>query len=285
MVKTLLIVQNMPGAGSIIAANYVFSVAKPDGLTLLAPHNNVYLNQLAGQTEVKYDLRKFHWIGSAEKDDMMTFIRTDAPYKSIGDVIRAQEPPRCGSTGTNSSDYVLSRLLEETIGAKINNVMGYPGSSEIALAVERGEVICQGLTVSTYFTREPFLSWQKRGFIRFLVQSGRKRDPRLGDTPTIHELMKEYKTPVTSRRVAESMLAGGEWARSLLAPPGTPADRVRILRDSYARAMKDPQLIEDARKGRVEIKATRGEELQKMAREAIEQPPEVLERIRKLFVP
>src|SRR3989337_3479166 len=170
------------------------------------PHNNVYLNQLAGHSEVKFDLLKFQWIGAAEKDDMMVFMRSAAPYKPIGDVVRAKEPPKCGSTGAGSSDYVMSRILEKTIGAKINNVVGYPGSSEIALGVERGEVICQGLTVSTFFTRQPFLTWSKKGFVRFLAQSGRKRDPRVPDGPTIFELMNEYKTPATSRRVAESML-------------------------------------------------------------------------------
>ena len=279
-----MIVQNMPGAGAVIATNYVFGVAKPDGLTLLMPHNNVYLNQLAGHPEAKFDLLKFQWIGAAEKDDMMVFMRSDAPYKSIGDVVRAKEPPKCGSTGAGSSDYVMSRILEETIGAKINNVVGYPGSSEIALAVERGEVICMGLTVSTFFTREPFRSWQKKGFVRFLAQSGRNRDPRVTDAPTVYELMKEYKTAPTSRRVAEAMLAGGEWARSMLVSPGTPPDRIKILRDAHDKTMKDPELIAEAKKGRVDIKSTRGEELQGMAKEAMEQPPEVIEQIKKLFV-
>src|SRR3970040_1729488 len=83
-----LIVQNMPGAGSGIAANYVWGVAKPDCLTLLMPHNNVYLNQLAGHKEVKFDLPRFQWIGSLEKDDMMIFIRSATPYKSIRDIIK-----------------------------------------------------------------------------------------------------------------------------------------------------------------------------------------------------
>jgi len=135
-----VIVQNMPGAGSVVAANYVYGVAKPDGLTLLAPHNNIYLSQLAGHQEVKFDLQRFQWIGSLENDDMMIFIRTDTPYQSIRDVIKAKEPPKCGSTGAGSSDYGMSRILEETIGAKVNHVVGYPGSREIALAVERGEV-------------------------------------------------------------------------------------------------------------------------------------------------
>jgi len=173
--------------------------------------NNIYLSQLAGHQEVKFDLQRFQWIGSLENDDMMIFIRTDAPYQSIRDVIKAKEPPKCGSTGAGSSDYVMSRILEETIGAKVNHVVGYPGSREIALAVERGEVACMGLTISTFFSREPFLTWVKTGFVRILAQSGRKRDPRLVDGPTIYELMDQYKTPATGRRVAEAMLLGGEW--------------------------------------------------------------------------
>ena len=120
----MMLVQNMTGASSVIAANYVYGVAKADGLTLVAPHNNIYLNQLTGGAEVKFDMRKFHWIGASEKDDMMLFIRTDAPYKSIGDIVRAKETPRCGSTGFGSSDYVMSRILEKTAGPANKNITG-----------------------------------------------------------------------------------------------------------------------------------------------------------------
>ena len=211
-----VVVQNMPGAGSVTAANYVWGVAKPDGLTLLAPHNNVYLSQLSGQKEVQFDLAKFQWIGSLENDDMMLFGRADAPYKSIGDIIKAKEQPKCGSTGVGSSDYVMSKVLEDTIGAKVTHVTGYPGSSEIAIALERGEVSCMGLTIATYFGREPFGTWYKEKYVRFLAQSGRKRDSRIAEAPTVYELMNEYKTPATKRRVAEAMLQGGEWARPLM---------------------------------------------------------------------
>jgi len=268
----------------VIAANFVYNVAKPDGLTLLMPHNNIYLNQLAGSPEVKFDLRKFNWIGAAEKDDMMMFARRDAPFNSVADVIKAKEPPRCGSTGVGSSDYVMSRILEETIGAKFNNVLGYPGSSEIALALERGEVMCMGLTISTFFTREPFLSWQKKGFIRFIAQSGRQREERVPDAPTIYELMDQHNTPATSRRVAEAMLSGGDWARSMLAPPGTAPERVKMLRAAYEKTLNDPGLVAEAKKGRVEIVLSKGDELQALAAKVMEQPPEVIEKIRQLFV-
>ncbi len=279
-----VLVQNMPGASSVTAANYVWGVAKPDGLTLLAPHNNIYLSQLSGQKEVQFDLAKFQWIGSLENDDMMLFARTDAPYKSIADIIKSKDPPKCGSTGVGSSDYVMSKVLEDTIGAKVTHVTGYPGSSEIAIAVERGEVSCMGLTISTYFGREPFGTWYKNKFVRFLAQSGRKRDNRIADAPTVYELMDEYKTPATGRRVAEAMLQGGEWARSLMAPPATPADRVAILRAAHEKASKDPELLTEAKKLRIEITHLRGEHLQSVAKEVMTQPPEVIEQIKKLFV-
>jgi tripartite-type tricarboxylate transporter receptor subunit TctC len=279
-----ILVQNMPGASSVTAANYVWGVAKPDGLTILAPHNNLYLSQLSGQKEVQFDLPKFLWIGSLENDDMMMFGRADAPFKSIGEVVKSKEPPKCGSTGVGSSDYVMSKILEETIGAKVTHVTGYPGSSEIAIALERGEVACMGLTIATFFGREPFLTWYKNKFVRFLAQSGKKRDSRLGDAPTVYELMDEYKTPPTKRRVAEAMLQGGEWARPYMVAPGTPADRVSILRAAFDKAIKDPELLAEGKKLRMEIAPQRGEELQKMAQAVMNQPPEVVEQIKKLFV-
>ena len=278
-----LVVQNMPGAGSVTAANYVWGVAKPDGLTLLAPHNNFYLSQLSGQKEVQFDLPKFQWIGSLENDDMMIFARSDAPFKSMSEVVRQKLTPKCGSTGVGSSDYVMSKILEETIEAHIQHVTGYPGSSEIALALERGEVQCMGLTISTYYGREPFLTWLKSKFVRFLAQSGRQRSPRVADAPTIYELMDEFKTPSTKRRVAEAMLQGGEWARPLMAPPGTPADRVAVLRAAYEKAAKDPEFVAEAKKMRIDITLMSGEKLQAMAKEVMVQPPEVIAQIKKLF--
>jgi tripartite-type tricarboxylate transporter receptor subunit TctC len=279
-----IVVQNMPGAASVTAANYVWGVAKPDGLTLVMPHNNVYLSQLSGQKEVQFDLPKFQWIGSLENDDMMLFGRADASFKSVGDIVRAKEPPKCGSTGVGSSDYVMARILEDTVGAKINSITGYPGSSEIAIAMERGEVACMGLTISTYFGREPFLGWLKTKFSRFLAQSGRKREERVPDAPTIYELMDEYKTPATKRRTTEALLQGGEWARAMMAPPTTPADRVAILRAAYEKAAKDPELLAEAKKIRIDVTPARGEQLQATAKEVMTQPPEVIEQIKKLFV-
>ncbi len=279
-----LIVQNMPGAGSVIASNYVYNVVKPDGLTLGMPLNGIYMDQLVGRKEVQFDVRKFVWIGSPERTPMLIYMRADAPYKSIADVRNAKEPAKCGSTGTAGSDYILARLLEDTLPPlKIHTVLGYPGGSEIDVAVERGEVVCRGMTASPFFGREPFLTWQKRNFVRVILYTGRSRDPRIPETPTISEIFEKEKVTEASRHVAEVLLATEEFGRPMVGPPGTPADRVKILRTAYEKAMKDSELIDEAKKGRMDMDPVLGEELEKLATRILDQPPEVLDRVRKIL--
>jgi tripartite-type tricarboxylate transporter receptor subunit TctC len=133
-----IVVQNMPGAGNIIGANYVYGIAKPDGLTLGAVNPALYFDQLVGRPEVKFDWTKFNWIGSPEKNDIVSYMRADQPIKSVEAWRNAKEPPKCGSTGTGSTGHYIPRLLEETLGIKTQIVSGYPGAGDIELAVERG---------------------------------------------------------------------------------------------------------------------------------------------------
>lgn len=278
------IVQNMPGAGSVVAANYVYSVAKPDGLTIGFPSSGIYLDQIVGRAEVKFDLRKFAWIGSPVTEPMILYMRTDAPYKNISDVKNAKEPPKCGSTGTVSTDFILARLLEDTLPPlKINTVLGYPGGSEIDIAVEKGEVICRGMTASPFFGREPFLSWQKRNFVRVLLFTGSKRDERIPDVPTIGEIFDREKVPEASRRVARVILAAEEFGRPIVAGPGTPADRLETLRRAFDQAMKDPELLAETKKQRMDVDPTSGASLEKLADEILQQPPDVLARVKKIL--
>jgi tripartite-type tricarboxylate transporter receptor subunit TctC len=278
-----MIVQNMPGAGGLIAANHVYSVAKPDGLTLGMLSYGMYLDQLVGRKEVQYDVRKFNWIGSPERSDVLLYMRSDAPYKSLDDIRKATTPPKCGSTGTAGTDYILARLLEDTLGLKIETVLGYPGGSEIDLAVEKGEVQCRGLTAAPFFGREPFITWRKKNFVKVLVFGGQKRDERIPDTPTIYEIFDKQKTPEESRRVADVILRGGDFGRPWVAPPGTPKERVKILRDAYAKAMADPALLDEAKKGKMEVEPVSGEELQQLAVKMIAQPPGVIARVKKIL--
>ena len=278
-----IMVQNMPGAGSVTAANYVYGVTKPDGLSVVLPNNSIYIEQLVGRKEAQFDLRKFHWIGSASQDSIIFYMRADTGYKTVGDIIKAKEPPSCGGSGTTSSDYLVARLLGLAPGAKINPVLGYQGGSEADLAVEKGEIVCRAHTLASHFGREPFNSWHKKGFDRHLLQSGRKRDPRAAEAPTIYELLDEFKVPSSRRKVVQAMLSGGEFGRPFLVTPGTPGDRVKALRESFAKVLKDPELLAEAKKARMEVDHTSGEELEALIQDVLDQPPEVVDQAKKLL--
>jgi tripartite-type tricarboxylate transporter receptor subunit TctC len=277
------LVQNMPGASSVIAANYVYNLSKSDGLTLLVPINSLYLDQMVGRKEVKFDMRNFVFIGTQEKAPTMLYFRADSPFKSLADIIQAKEAPKCGSTGTASTGYLLGKLLEEAFKAKLNTVSGYQGGSEIDVAVERGEIVCRGMDIPPHFGREPFDSWHKKGFDRHILQAGSKRDMRMPEVPTLAELMEQHKTPDVIRAVSRIVLASGEFGRPMLAGPGIPRERIGILREAYGHAMRDPALIEEAKKSQMDMEYTAGEELQATMKELINQPREIVERVKKVL--
>jgi len=279
-----VIVQNMPGAGHKIAANYVYNVAKPDGLTLIGSIvPSLYFDQLVGRKEVQYDWAKFVWIGSPVGGEHQMYMRADAPYKTIEDVRKAAEPPRCGAQSTADTAYYMPKLFEETLGAKFRLVTGYPGGPEIDLAAEKGELHCRAFTIEAFFSREPYHTWRKKGFVRNIIQTGRKKDERLPDTPTIYELMDRYKTPESTRRLASVVLAAGALGRPMLGTPGIPADRVKILREAFSKTMKDPEFLDEIKKRNYELGPTSGEELESIVKEAMSQPPEIVERMKKLL--
>jgi tripartite-type tricarboxylate transporter receptor subunit TctC len=282
--KPETVVQNMPGAGHKIAANYVYTKTKPDGLSLIGSIvPSLYFDQLVGRKEVQYDWGKFVWIGSPVKGEYQMYMRADSPYKTMDDVRNAKEPPRCGAQGTSDTAYYLPKLFEETLGTKFNLVSGYPGGPEIDLAVERGEIHCRAFTIEAFFSREPYHTWRKKGFVRNIIQTGRKKDPKLPDTPTAWDLMDRYKTPEASRRLATVILASGALGRPMIGTPGIPADRVKILRDAFNATMKDPEFLADIEKRKFELDPTSGEELDKIVREVMTQPPETIARMKKLL--
>ena len=277
------IVQNMTGAGSIIGTNYIYNVSKPDGLTIGAIQPSIYFNQLLKQKEVKYDWAKFAWIGSSDKSDYLLYMRADTPYKTLADVRKAKEPPKCGSTGAGTSGSYMPRMLEETLGTKFTVVTGYQGGGEIDLAVERGELHCRAFTVQAYHSREPYHTWRKTNFARILMQTGATRDPRLSTVPTLQELMNEHKTPEAERRLVPLVLAANDFGRPIVAPPGVAPDRVRILREAFLKVMKDPELLAEAKRKNFDITPTSGEELEALAKQVMLQPPEVVERVKILM--
>ena len=282
--KPDLIVQNMPGAGHMIAANYVYNKTKPDGLSLIGSIvPTLYFDQLVGRKEAQFDWSKFIWIGSPVQGESQMYMRADTPYKTMEDVRNAKEPPRCGAQGTSDSAYYLPKLFEEVLGAKFNLVQGYQGGPEIDLAVERGEIHCRAFTIEAFLSREPYHTWRKKGFVRNIIQTGKKRDSKLPETPTIWELMDKYKTPEASRRLASVMLASGQLGRPMLATPGVPPDRVKILREAFNKTIEDKEFLAELDKRKFDLDPVPGEELEKIVKEVMGQPPDIIARMKKLL--
>jgi len=246
------------------------------------PGSGIYLDQLLERKEATFDVRKIVWLGSVDQRDLLLYMRAEAPWKSIEDVMSAKEAPKCGSTGTSDLTTIVNNVLEETLGVKFQEVRGYPGGVEIDLALEKGEIHCRGTGITTHFAREPYFTWHKNGFDRHLVQTGNKKDPRLADAPTLVDLMDRKKTPAFSRSVARVMLVSATLGRPMITTPGTPADRIKILREAYLKAFKESEVVEEAKKTKLDLEVLPGTDVETQIRDVMNQPKDVIERVKKL---
>lgn len=278
-----LVVQNMTGGGSMIAANYVYSVAKPDGLTLGIVSPGIYILQLSGQKEAQHEWFKFSWIGFPEKTDRLFYIRADTPYKALEDLRNAVEPPKCGATGLGTAAYYFPRFLQEVFGLKLTTVPGYQGAADANLAIEKGEMQCWCGSVQAYFGSEPGRTWVKTGFVRVLTQGGQRRHPNLPDVPTIWELFDKHKISDLYRRLGKILVLPDEMGRPFFGPPGIPADRLKILREGFVKMMNDQDFIAEAKKKGLEPSIMTGEEVEALGRELGTVPAEVMERLKPLL--
>ena len=276
------IVQNMPGASGIIAANFLYGIAKRDGLTIAALGRGNYLEQMVGKPEVRFDFRKFSWIGSFNNAPMMLACRADTGLNSADKIRAAPKPPRIAQGGSGSISFIFSSLVEEALNLKFQNVMGYKSGREIDLAVERGEADCRASSDITVL-RTPWPEWLEKSYMTFIVQQGPKKSRVLPqDLPTVDELATPQAKPVLN--LMEVMLAYTEFDRPFAAPPGTPVEHLRTLREAFLKMLADPGFSADAKK-LVDWDGSfmNGEQLQKRIERAVTQPPEVIKRIKEIL--
>ena len=270
-----IIVQNMPGAGGIAAANYVYEVTKPDGLTMALVPRELYLGQIGAVPELKVDFRKFIPVTSLTDENPTIYMRTDTTYGSVRAIQEAvqqgKSPPRMGATGIGSTGYVLPRVVEELVGMKLFNIIaGYPGASEVDLALVKTEIHGAGRTYVSLLERSRHLL--DKGEVTVIIQGGtgdRKRAPYLPNVPTYWELAKTEE----DRALVASLLVGYNAARPFFLSPGVPSDRVRILREAATKTVKDPEFLAEAEKTKRPIDPLSGEEMEAMYKEAFELSP------------
>jgi len=276
-----IVIENSPESATRTAERIYR--ATPDGTNLSALIPALYLTQLTRDKDPGFDLAKFSWIGTPTKSHYLLYMRSDAPYKTMKDIRDSSTPPLCGAGEVTTTGYYLPKLFEQILGTKFKIVSGYREGPDVDSAVERGELQCRALTIDGFFSHEPYPTWLKTGFVRILLQTGAKRDPRLPNVPTFRELMDEHKTSESNRGLAKLVLASSEFGRPIVAPPGTPLDRLNLLRNAYGKAMKDPALVAEAKQQHLELNPGSGAELEALAKDVLSQPREVVERMKKLL--
>ena len=253
-----IVVENMTGAGSLIAANYTYNSAKPDGLFVGVWNSGMVLRQALGDKAMRFDSRKFGWIAAPTKGTPHCSIMAHTGLKSLKDVLATDRELKMGSTGPGSTYDDTPRILNQTIGTKFKVVSGYEGTSTILVAMRRKEVDggCWGWE-SARTTARPMLDAQGDDkLIPFLIHR-REPDAEVKDLPLIPEVIKggdnisAYQTWVGSY----------EFQRPFSVPPGTPKERLQILRKAFAATMKDPEFIAEAKKAKLEISYVSGEEI------------------------
>ena len=268
--KPAVILQHMPGAAHLLATNNVFNVAKPDGLTILAANPNVAIAQLSKVEQVRFDVRKFQWLGSSGADGVMLSIRSDLPFKSFDELKKADKELVAGTTGPGSNAHDFPLLLKEFAGLKLKLVSGYPSNSDVLLAIERKEVDSWSALATT------IKLGAERGAVRPLVR-GRVALAGFENLPIDEDLA----TSALGKSLMGIKSIPGAIGRAFAVAPGTPADRVAILRDAFAKAIKDPELIAEAQKAKIEMQFISAEQVLKDFNAMMNQTPETLKEMGK----
>lgn len=277
------IVQNMPGGGSRTAANYLYNVAKPDGLTFGTVNKNLYFDQLAGNKLVKFDWRKYTWIGSPERPPDILYIRTDSNVETLDDARKINRALKCGSTAKSNSGYIIPKAIEQTMGIKFDIVLGYKGGREIDLAVERKEVECRSMSITPFLGREPFLTWQKNRLVRALVQTGKKPFAGAPQIPSLFAILKRHNVAQEDVKFIELITSSSEFGRPFVGPPGIPENRAEILRKAFQAVLTDTEAEDEAKRTNLEADPVKGETLQAMAVEVIDASPAIVKRFKNLI--
>ena len=264
--------QNMPGAGSIRATNFLYNVAPKDGTTIGMVDQAIHLNQILGESELKADVAKFNWIGRILSNSAVLFAWHDAPVKTIQDAFSKELIVSTSGAASRLNWTVLKNLL----GMKFRIITGYKGTADSRLAMERGEVHALSMPWSLLKIEGAELLGEKK--INLLLQTGADKHPELPQVPRMIDLARTD----AERKVLELFSSPSTIGRSVLAPPGLPTERVVALRAAFMASIKDPALLADVKKFKLELDPLSGEQLQASIAGSETFPPALIERARQV---
>lgn len=248
---------NKPGAGGMIAMNELYNLRKPDGFSVVAVNTSALFATAAGEEAIKFELQKFIWVGQCFDDAQTLLMRTATPYTSFDAIRKANKDGKLPKMGAQSLDHpssVVVRIVGHILGLDFHVIPGYPGTPQILLDIERGALDGRAFSTGSFFATKR--EWLKTGFIKPLLTSRPVRDKRLPEVPSVNEI-----APAGSKGLLNALYASQNLSRSVALGPGVPAERVKILRDSFALMTKDELFLKEAEKMGIEIELIRGEEM------------------------
>lgn len=272
-----IVVQNMDGAGSVRAANYVYVNAPKDGTVIAAVNQNMPMYQLLGGKAAQFDAAKMQWLGSLASSNSLLYTWHTSTAKTLEDA--KQREVILGGTGTNSDSHIYPSLLNNMFGTKFKMIHGYTsGGKEVHLAMERGEVEGRGgnTWASIVSTNRAYIDGHK---LNFLVQIGFKTEPELKDVPLLIDLARtDEEKQIITVVTLPTFIGYAHWLA-----PEVPADRVRILRAGYREMLKDPSFLADAEKAGILLKPQSGEDIEAVVKRAAQTPRPVLEKAARML--
>lgn len=265
--------QNMPGGGQITATNHLFNAAPQDGTVIGMIGRNLPNDALMKKEGVRFDPVKFNWLGSPELTNRVCVALQGAPVQKGQDLY--EHELLVGGAGAGTALSTTPILLQRLLGMKFKLIEGYGSSSGVLLALERGEVqgICQSLTS----IRGARPDWFESGKLKVLFNTERHPVPGL-NAPSVFDFVKTEE----QRKILSLYSSSVEFGRPIVAPPNVPAERVAALRQALADTLKDPELLDEAKRQGMEMTYVSGEELEKLIADLMSTPPEIVEKMREM---
>ena len=273
-----IIVENMPGAASLIAANHLYKVAKPDGLTIGHFIGGLFIQRLLGKAGIEFDARKFEYIGVPAQDTYAIALSRASGITSMEQWMAAKTPVKIGGVGPGSATDDVPRLLMATIGLPVQLVSGYKGTADIKLAFNSGEV--QGVCNAWESFKATWRRELDAGDAIIVIQNVPRPHP---DLPNVPLAINFAKTDEARKLIQTGIHTIPPTARPYVLPPGTPKERVQTLRKAFMDTMKDPEFLAEAQKAKLDINPLDGAELERNVHEIFNLEPQLAAKLKEIL--
>lgn len=270
-----IIPRNMPGAGSFLVLGHAYNVAPKDGTVIGIGAPTAPLDERLGTQGVRFKTAEFNWIGRIDSLINIVFMWKTSPVKTAADAMRIES--KLSGTGAGSTVSIYPTVMNNVLGTKFKLIMGYKGSNEAQLAVERGEV--EGHSTSWTAVKVAHPDWWPTKTISILVQFSINKHPELKDIPTVVELARSDE----QRQILSAVVNAAEIGTAFFTTPGVPADRVELLRRAFDATMKDPEFLAEAERTKLTVGPLAGEALQKLVSEVSNLSPELQEKVKAAY--